>query len=107
MQLFLREKATQTAIQVDEGRIGAYRTLEPYPHAEVRLKIDPKFAKGDEYELVILLSPATGNEWGEVLCHFHYWERALISKEYESHNRPLAEPAYTYLRVEHIGTDRE
>ena len=79
MQLFLREKATSKAIPVDGGRASAYRTLAPYPHAVINLKMDPKFAKGDEYELVILLSPASEMDWSESLCNFHYWEKALIS----------------------------
>ena len=84
-----------------------YRTLEPYPHTSINLKVDPKLTKSDEYELVMLLSPMSEQEWSVNLCNFQYWEKTLINQEYEGHDNPLAQPAYTYIKMQEIDSNRE
>ena len=56
--------------------------------------------KDESYELAILVSPASEQDWSEQLCNFPYWEKTLISREYEPHQSPIAEPAYTYIKID-------
>jgi hypothetical protein len=56
MQVFLRDKITERATQIDDGKINNYRTIEPYPHISLNFKFDPKLLKEDTNQLVFVIS---------------------------------------------------
>jgi len=104
--VFLRDKVTYRAIQVDEGKIDLYRTIEPYPHTSLNFKLEPKLLKENTHQLVIVISFASEQQWSEQICNFRRWERNSL-EEYEPLNTPFANPAYTYLKIQPIDISRD